>query len=447
MAICRFFHSITVWPLVNKQALTIYGSSFLFIFSFQAWGAELTLPQALDKALEHNLTLKSYPYYVRGLEAKRYNSALNPATTVKASLENVAGTGPFQGVDEAEFSLVFSRSIELGDKRKRRVAVVDAQLNEQLQKYEQAKLDVLAKTGRLFYRTVYQQNLLLWRQNVIAEQSESLRQIKRLAQAGAVAEADLMQMQLRLSQSRQAFKNDVANKQYFAQQLIDMWQGSEVSATFDALGSMEKFMPVPTQNQLRDAAKNAPTLLLQQAETRVAQANWELAKTQKKVDLEVGMGVRRFQSNSSNALVFEVSAPLFQARRSQGDIAAAKNTFELTNLQHSIDQQQLLQGLTLLVMQLSHSLAQIEALNGEVIPKAQSYLRVSEAAYKRGQYSLLQWLDAQQTLAQQKYQRIAQQHQIYALMLELERLGGQSFFTVNDAAQTQRALENNDENK
>lgn len=409
------------------------------------FSASLTLQQALDKTAENNPELKRYPYYVRGLEAKKQKSGLTPAITAQASLENIAGSGPNKAVDNAELSLLFNRSIELGNKREKRVAVVDAELAKQLQIFEQNKLDVLAEAGHLFYRVAYQNNLVEWRQQLISQQRQSLAQVKRLAKAGAVAAADLFQMQLRLSQLQQALERDKADVRYSSQQLINMWQGTESAQTLTVLGSMDLLPGLPGDKALQEAINKAPALLVKQAEQRLAQASWVLSRAQKSSNLDVGVGVRRFESNSSNAFIFEVSAPLFQGRRSLPGIAMAKSEVDLKAFEQSQKRLQLLQGLTLLKMQMSQALVQLKILDGDIIPKAKLYLQRSEAAYKRGQYSLLQWLDAQQVFAQQERQRLVYQHRIYSLMLELERLAGQPLFHLSDTSSLLQSLDNNHE--
>ena len=90
-------------------------------YCLQARASSLTLPQALQRTLQHDTRLQAFPYQLRMAEAAQLQASITPNPELDVSLENVLGTGDSRGVAGPELTLSLSQQIELGDKRQRRV--------------------------------------------------------------------------------------------------------------------------------------------------------------------------------------------------------------------------------------------------------------------------------------------------------------------------------------
>ena len=72
------------------------------------------------------------------------------------------------------------------------------------------------------------------------------------------------------------------------------------------------------------------------------------------------------------------------------------------------------------------------AVAEQLLPKARTLLKDTEKGYQQGQYSVLQWVDAQTELFDLEYQLIEIQTRIYLQLLELERVTGQPMTQVKN---------------
>ena len=84
----------------------------------------LALPEAVSRALELNPGLQVFTPRLKGLEGKRLTADQNPAFELGFEAENVLGSGPFNGIDGAEYTLSIASVIELGGKREARTRAV-----------------------------------------------------------------------------------------------------------------------------------------------------------------------------------------------------------------------------------------------------------------------------------------------------------------------------------
>lgn len=67
---------------------------------------------------------------------------LRPNPTVDTQIENVVGSGPYRGFNQAETTVWLAIPIELGGKRSARIAVADAQVHRSLLQSAMARADI-----------------------------------------------------------------------------------------------------------------------------------------------------------------------------------------------------------------------------------------------------------------------------------------------------------------
>ena len=114
----------------------------------------LTLEDAITRTLKSNPQLYQYRFRQQSLIAQRESSSLSPALQLGLEVENIAGSGEFNGVDSAETTLALSSVIELGAKARSRVAVIDARTDRLNFERQAATLDVLGELTATFIRSL-----------------------------------------------------------------------------------------------------------------------------------------------------------------------------------------------------------------------------------------------------------------------------------------------------
>ncbi|MBB6522119.1 TolC family protein [Pseudoteredinibacter isoporae] len=390
----------------------------------------IRLAEALAKALELNPRLQQFPMYLRQYDLKRLIAARPPAWQLSGSVENVLGTGPFSGVDSAEITVQVQRLFERGDKAAKRASLVDAELAAEQQAYEVLKLEVLANTRRNFYQLQRLQAIQQWAKESLTEQRKALKTVQRLANAGAINQADKDKMRLQVQSSKALLENVQGELLAQSLRLQSMWLGEHASAADQAMqwhaDGDDILFQVPEAQKLVEALNAAPDYLLANAQSRVAEAAWHLSQSQKQVDVNLGLGLRRFQASRDQALLLEFSMPLQQGERAQADINVSHGNWQIKQAEQARQRWQLQQRLLLLRQSLLNNREQISRIENDLLPQASRYQAAAKRAYEVGQYSLLQWLDAQIQVVDIKRQLIELRNDFRMKWIELERLSGRN---------------------
>jgi len=387
----------------------------------------LSLRQAYDLTLNNNPELAAYPFYLRQADAEKLQAGLGPQTRFSLQLENAFGSGDKQDLDNAEITLSLSQTFELGGKKQSRLDHADARQQQTQAEYNLARLDVLAETSRRYYQLLFitaQQKQLSARQQ---KEQAALNIIKRRAKAGAVTDADVSNMALRLANTQQQLQQNQAAYQQGKMDLAAMWLAD---AEFSSVnGDLNTLPQLPNETQLKQLIEQQlhtlPDYRVQLATQRLADQQLRLEQTKGRSDLTLGLGIRQFENSGDQAFSLSASMPLSFSNPNRGRIAAAQANQQLS-LQQS--EQKRVQ-LTLTLQRLHQSLRQDiklgQNIEQQLLPLAQQFLSDTQKAYRQGRYSLLQWIDAQHQVFGLQQQLIQTRLNIHLQVLEFERVLGQ----------------------
>lgn len=418
----------------GKTAIGLISCLILTISQpLQARG-NIDLAWAIQQTLEKNSELQRYPFELRSAEALKQQASIKPTARLGLEIENVLGKDDFKAADSAEVTLTLSQVIELGGKRKQRIALASASLQQQQAEYELTRLDVLAETSRRYYRLLQLQDQTRLVSQRIQQEQAALAVIRKSAKAGAVGQADVTKMALRLARSKAMQQQLIGEQKRSKLRLAAMWQGS--GEFYNVTGNLTQFPAMPSQQTILSALENSPRLMQQLALQRLADTQLALAKANGKGDLEVGAGIRRFESTNEQALTLSFAMPLTFKNPNRGRIAAAQA--QVNQSQFEIDQQRRQLELSLLEIQqsLNNSRQQALQISQELLPLANSLLTDTQRGYQSGRYSLLQWVDAQAELFSLKQQLADLHSAIYLQLLELERITGRPMTEVGRGENT-----------
>ena len=193
---------IRCWPLHRKNGF-ILSTVLFFGLVTAAWGTDpLTLPEALERTLEHNPELRVFEWREEELAGRRLLADRAPGFKLGVEAENLIGTGDFSGLDELELTVSLSSVIELGNKRRNRTRVVDSRL-EQLNAEEQAlALDVLGEVTQRFVSILALQEKLTIERDAVALAETSLALVSERVDRGAAPTAERLRAEAALARSR-----------------------------------------------------------------------------------------------------------------------------------------------------------------------------------------------------------------------------------------------------
>ncbi len=423
-------------PLFPSAVFRLLGVLIAVIGCTGTVTAETLTPQiAVEKTLLNSPDLQRFSYQQRALEADALQVGLKPNPVLQASVENVFGTGNSRFLSGAELTLSLSQLIEMGDKRQQRIDVANARIPALQQQYEVQRLDVAAQTLRHFYQALRVDKILDWNQRRIVKERAALAVIQQRADAGAVGNADVLRMQLRLARSENQQKQ-LRNERHLAyQKLAANWAGK---VDFESLtGDLAVLPSVPTTAVLNQAISQTPAYLQVHALSRLREAQISLAEAESVADITVGAGIRRLEDVNDNALVFNFSMPLQFNNRNQGNIARANAEYqqELQAMQLTVTQIEL--ALTEIRLAMQNNVSLSHSLQKDLQPVAEALLSSTAEGYELGQYNVLQWVDAQSELFTVERELIEAQTAVHLQMLELERLTGNALSQAADASELQ----------
>lgn len=385
----------------------------------------LTLKQALQRTLDKNPELGLYPLYVRQIDGEIQQADINPIPTADIELRK----------DEA--TLTFSQSFELGDKRLSRVGYSSAKQQQLQAEFAITRLDVLAETSRRYYQLLAlqkQQTLLKTR---IGQEKRALKIIKKRAEAGAITQADVANMALRLARSKNTLEQLQFSIGLEKNRLSAMWLASHKSPELNftqVIGRLSKLPKIPDAKLLAmmidESLEQLPDYRLQVALLRLADSQVQLEQANGSADINLGVGIAQNRNGGGQSLVFTAAMPLNFSNPNRGRINSALAQQQLSLEQVEIKRRELQIELTRIQQNLTKDRHLAKQIKTQLLPLSIDLLSNTQKAYRQGQYTVLQWIDAQSQVFNLEQDLINSQVRIFNQVLELERILGQSIVSA-----------------
>jgi cobalt-zinc-cadmium efflux system outer membrane protein len=363
---------------------------------------ERTLDQAVAEAMENNIGLLAERFNVAIADARMITARLrpNPVLSIGGDHLDLLGTGynSVNNAGPAEYSLRTDFLLERGGKRASRIETAE-------NAKEVAELQLLdaVRSLRNDVQTAGVEVLLAKSNLALAEENlQALREIVRVNQlrlkSGDLAEVELLRVQLAELQ----FENSVRQAQLrldAARTRLSVLLGRGRNAKLvDVKDELRRDAgPVILEELFTEAKSLRPDLLALQREQARSLAEVRLQIAQGKVDYTVGTEYRRQQglagTGNSLGVFFSTNLPVFN--RNQGEIARA--TQEQKQIEARLRQAQLTveNDVELAFLQYANAKALLERVESTMLAKARDVRQITEFSYRRGEATLIEFLDAQ----------------------------------------------------
>ena len=385
----------------------------------------LTLRRAVALTLLRNPELKAFGWDVRAVEARIVEAGLWTNPELEFEIDEFGGTGALSGTDTAEFTLSLGQTFPLGGdvKRRRELAGYQAQLAGW--DYETARINVLTDLTQRYVSVLAGQQYL-----AVAEKALELAQAvwttagKRV-DAGAARPRErirtrvpVVQAEVQLDQTRRRL--DAARRQ-----LALMW--NQPSPAFGAVaGDLERMSAPPAPEALAVMINQNPQVARWATEISALRAEEALAKADRMPDVTGRVGVKKFNEIDETALVVSLSLPLPVFDRNQGDVQVARRHGAAAEQRRREAETRLERQLSVAWTQLANAYDEAVALREQVLPAANEAFEVTRAAFEQGDMALLDVLDAERTLVELRWQRVAALADYHTAVAEIEGLIGRS---------------------
>lgn len=381
---------------------------FLYIFGAVCWTlraqapATIDVDQAIREAIANNLELAASRYNISVAEARQITAKLrpNPVATVSADHLDLLGTG-YNTINNGgpnEYAYRTDFVLERGGKRAARMELA---ANEKTV----AELGFRDGIRRLIFDVesafvdvaLAKENLALAQDNlrslngIVSVNTERVRtgdlagvELERSRVAAMQYETAVRQADLQLRQARVKL-----------QLLIGRLTLDE---NLDVSGPIRRDEQQLNLDDIRTRATTLrPDLLLGRQTQARNQADLRLQLAQGKIDYTTGVEYRRQQAPSGmgNSLGFFFSAPLPVFNRNQGEIARAQQEISQAMAQIRALEARVNTEVVTAWQQYSTSRGLLDDIEQKMLTKAKDVRQTTEYSYRRGEATLVEFLDAQ----------------------------------------------------
>ncbi|MCO1334356.1 TolC family protein [Microbulbifer sp. OS29] len=397
---------------------------------FAQKGDLLTLPDAIGLTLAQNPELSVYPVRKRGLEGAEQTAALKPAlelgieTEYKHFSEDSSDNAPDpeDGADnEFELTVTLSSVIELGNKRRARVDVVNAQRDLLIADEQARALDLLAEVIRRYAQVLAAQELVVLGEEKVVLARETLNAVSARVSAAASPVSERMRAESALAKAKLAEKGNKRMLVYYKLALSALWGQPAPDYQVDS-SELYRFEPGASFHVLYEQAQENPAIARFASEERLQASQLRLTQANSRPDVGWYAGLRANPAVDETAILAGFNVPLFSAKRNRGAVITAMTELDEVMLRREATLLQLYPQLYLAVTSREQALGTVSTLQDSVIPKLRQALREVDRAYRRGRDSYVDLISAREELLDAERARIEAARSILLFGAEIEQL-------------------------
>jgi cobalt-zinc-cadmium efflux system outer membrane protein len=359
------------------------------------------LDAAIAEALDKNLDLIATRAGVSIAEANAITARLrpNPVLSLDGNHLDWLGTGfnAENGGGPVEYGARVDFLIERGGKRTQRIELA----SEDRAIAEAAVLDAV-RTLRLDVQDAFvdlqlaQDNLALARENAAAF-TEIVTLNNARVESGDLAEVELLRSRIAALQSQQAIRKaelEVRKARQHLERVLSRAPGV-VPIDVEPLARPPAITSDATTLRARALAVRPDLLALQRTRAR-SQAEIRLQLAQGQIDFTVGAEYRRQTvTGHSNSVGLFFSAPLPLFDRNQGNLARARQEDQQADVRVQQLERVVAADVDLAVAQYAAADASLISVETDMLTQARDVRAITDYAYRRGQATLIEFLDAQ----------------------------------------------------
>jgi len=356
--------------------------------------------QAVQEAVEHNLNLLAERYNLSVADARIITAKLRPNPVLSLGVDYIDFLNQFspdKNVGPTEYNVRTDFLLERGGKREHRIEVAQASRDvSQLQLLNTTRTLVLDVQNAFVDVLQAKDNLALARENLKAFQSIVSVNTDRV-RAGDLAKVELVRTQVAALQFQSAVRQAESKLKIAANKLQTLMGRAVPSPTFDAVGELRRDSDAIVLDTITaQAMELRPDLQALRKDQARSQAEIRNQLAQGKVDYTVGTEYHRtFYNGSSSVLGLFFQAPLPVYNRNQGEIERARQEQQQILARIRAAEADVRNDVRNAWVQYSTSREILETIEHSLLDQARDVRDTMEYSYRRGEASLVEFLDAQ----------------------------------------------------
>jgi cobalt-zinc-cadmium efflux system outer membrane protein len=364
----------------------------------------MTVDQAVAVALEHNLDLLALRYDVDIAAARIVTARLlrNPFVVGGIDYLDLLGSGfkndPTNGAGPSEGNVHLDYPIELGGKRRKRIAYAkaDRSVSELLLLNSVRELRFAVQSACV--QVLLEEALLELGKKDLAIFQGIVEINENRVRTGDLAEAELMRTRLAARERANGVRLSELSVRLARLQLQLLLGRDANGSLVDVSGPLRRdplegaeFAVVQSE-----ALEHRPDLRALAAAERRSDADVQLQRALGWIDMNIGVTFhRQYGYADGNALGFFLGIPLPFFDRNQGEIQRARQTLEQSLAQSKAFRVSVDREVADALSEYAAARELLETIEGGMTKEASDVREASEYAYRRGEISFVEFLDAQ----------------------------------------------------
>ena len=333
----------------------------------------ISLPEALSRTLAENATLRALGFDLPAAEGRLLQSTFKPSPEIHVALQDVLGTDSYRGVRSAETTITLDWVLERGI-RERIVDASRAQIDVTTAQMETIRLDVAAETARRYIECLVFQARHTNAERGVELARDAVDAVRRRVDASRAPEAELSRAQAELARAELRLEDYEHELMSAYHRLSAQWGITEPE--FSSVAGNLSGMPArdPFEALLARVEQN-PDLAAFVSQSRLAEAELNLARARSRPAWTVSGGLRRIESSDDWAVVGGVTIPLRMGNQNQGRVSEARATLDQIEAAAEAARVQIETELFVLYQELVHNIELADRLETDVAPRLEAALK------------------------------------------------------------------------
>lgn len=386
--------------------------------------ADIDLPEALSRTLERSPELRTKGFEISAAEGRFLQSTFRPSPELNVVLEDTLGTNQFRGTRSTEATATLGWMLERGV-RERIVDAARASIDVSRSEIAIAQLDAASATASRFVEALLFQARYRNAETGVERAQRAVDAVRRRVEASRAPEAELARAEAELTRAELRLE-DYEHELLSAYHLLSaLWGDTEPD--FGSVDGALTGMPAlePFESLLSRVERN-PDLETFVSQSRLAEAEFNLARARARPSWEVAGGLRRVEHSDDWALVGGITVPLRMGNRNQGRIDETRATRAQIEAAEDATRVRVETELFVLYQELKHNIELAARLETDVAPRYETALADTLRAFEQGRSSYLEYRAVETELLAVGYEILDAHADAWQLSIEIERLTGES---------------------
>lgn len=380
----------------------------------------VSLDQVLSLALERSPALSS-----ARSNAEAYSSAVGaagalPNPEISFEVENIYGSGPYDGTRSAEMTYGISQLIEIPGKRSNRVAMAETDQAKAGQNERVTKLNLIRDVKLVYAEAVTLRQKIKILEDEAQLVGEVYESVAAKVEAGKEPLVQKKKAQVELDLSHTNLEE--ARRQYQAQlQSLQILTGNQ-SIEDVVVESLPKIEAPEAISVYQGLLMQAPELQQVDMDINRAESALSFEKVSFLPDPTINFGVRNYREDGEKAFVAGISFPLPVFNMNRSNIERAGHELNVAKFERQGMRQTADSALARAYADFVNAFNKTTSIQEKILPTSQDAFDFARSGYDAGKFDYLEVLDAQRTMFDARQQLNEAALNYYQQKAVLERI-------------------------